>query len=102
MVSSKELKCPCGGDTKYYDTVKRKVKGKRGVISVRYIQRDKCTRCGSVRRILPDDILPFKQYSAEIIFGVIEGLITCETLGFEDYPCEMSMQRWLAIFTTLM
>ena len=26
--------------------------------------------------------------------GVLEGLITCETLGFEDYPCEMTMIRW--------
>lgn len=25
---------------------------------------------------------------------VLEGLITCETLGFEDYPCEMTMIRW--------
>ena len=39
---------------------------------------------------------PYKQYEAEVIFGVLEGLITCETLGFEDYPCEMTMLRWLS------
>ena len=27
---------------------------------------------------------------------VLEGLITCETIGFEDYPCEMTMLRWLS------
>ena len=27
--------------------------------------------------------------------GVIEGLITPETLGYEDYPCEMTMHRWM-------
>jgi hypothetical protein len=43
---------------------------------------------------LPDFIFPYKQYEADIIIGVIEGLITCDTLGFEDYPCEMTMIRW--------
>ena len=32
----------------------------------------------------------------EVIIGVLEGLITCETLGFEDFPCEMTMFRWLS------
>lgn len=41
-------------------------------------------------------MLPYKQYEAEVIIGVLEGLITCETLGFEDYPCEMTMSRWIA------
>ena len=31
---------------------------------------------------------------AKIIDGVIEGLITCDTVGFEDYPCELTMIRW--------
>ena len=39
---------------------------------------------------------PYKQYEAEVIIGVLEGLITCETLGFEDFPCEMTMLRWLS------
>mgnify|MGYP006982906734 CR=1 FL=1 len=37
-----------------------------------------------------------QQYESEIIAGVIEGLITCETFGYEDYPCEMTMIRWKA------
>ena len=37
-----------------------------------------------------------KEYESEIIIGVIEGLITPETLGYEDYPCEMTMNRWLS------
>ena len=98
MVESKESKCLCGGKMQYYDTVKRKVKGKYGSVSVRYIQRNRCLRCGSVKRLLPADILPFKRYSADVIFGVLEGIITCETLGFEDYPCETTMQRWFAYF----
>lgn len=38
-----------------------------------------------MHRELPDFIFPYKQYEAEIIIGVLEGFITCETLGFEDY-----------------
>jgi hypothetical protein len=36
------------------------------------------------------------RYESEIIIGVLEGLITCETLGYEDYPCEATMRRWRA------
>jgi hypothetical protein len=52
--------------------------------------------CGALHRELPEELLPYKQYEAEVIIGVLEGLITCETLGFEDYPCEMTMSRWIA------
>ena len=56
----------------------------------------KCQVCGGLHRELPGDIFPYKQYEAEIIRGVIEGLITCETIGYEDYPCEMTMIRWIS------
>lgn len=46
--------------------------------------------------VSPRFIYPYKQYESEIITGVIEGLITCETFGYEDYPCEMTMIRWKA------
>ena len=45
--------------------------------------------------MLPDYILPYKQYDAEIIKGVLEGLITTDTLGYEDYPCDKTMERWI-------
>jgi len=40
--------------------------------------------------------LPYKQYEAELIIGVLDGLITYETLGYEDYPCESTMLKWLS------
>lgn len=49
-----------------------------------------------LHRELPSSIIPYKEYESEIIIGVIEGLITPETLGYEDYPCEMTMNRWLS------
>ena len=55
---------------------------------------DSVAELGQIRRELPDYISPYKQYEAEVIRGVLEGFITCETYGYEDYPCEMTMARW--------
>ena len=89
--------CPkCGGDLKYYDRVTRIVRTKGRKTWKIPMRRLQCTRCGSVHRALPELIFPYKQYEAEVIIGVLEGFITCETIGFEDYPCEMTMVRWQA------
>lgn len=95
MISNNESICPkCGGQLKYYDSVKRLVRTKYGRKKKVIVPRFRCTQCHSIHRKLPDFIFPYKQYEADIIIGVIEGLITCETIGFEDYPCEMTMIRW--------
>lgn len=60
------------------------------------MRRFRCVHCGAVHRELSELLVPYKQYEAEVIIGVLEGLITCETIGFEDYPCEMTMLRWLS------
>lgn len=97
MITYGELTCPdCGGQLKYYDRVPRIVRSKMRRTKWVKIRRFHCTQCGRLHRELPDYILSYKQYEAEIIRGVLEGLITCETLGFEDYPCEMTMLRWKA------
>lgn len=84
----------CGGCTKTYDRVKRILKGPRGAVTWVYIYRDKCEVCGRIGRVLTDEMLPYKHYSKDIIEGVVEGLITEQTYGFEDCPCEMTMLRW--------
>ena len=96
MINYKELSCrDCGGRLCYYDQVDRRVLGKRRVVTHVMIPRYRCNSCGRIHRILPDYILPFKHYEREIVVGVVEGLIDCTTLGFEDYPCEMTMKRWI-------
>lgn len=47
-----------------------------------------------MHRSITEDIFPFKQYDAEIINGVVEGLITQDTFGFEDYPSETTVKEW--------
>ena len=84
----------CGCQTTKYDEVCRVVKDKGGVKKTIRIKRYRCSKCKTIHRSLPDYVYPYKQYRAEIIEGVVEGLITPETLGFEDYPCEATMERW--------
>lgn len=97
MATGTETVCPkCGGELKHYDTVKRIVRTKGGQVKRVKVRRAYCHYCGEIHRQLPEFLIPFKQYEAGIIFGVLEELITPETLGFEDYPCEMTMVRWLS------
>lgn len=86
----------CGIPVKYYDKVSRIVRTKGRSTTYIPVQRFKCPECGSIHRNLPDYIFPYKQYEADVIIGVIEDFITCDTVGFEDYPCEMTMLRWKA------
>ena len=95
MVISNISKCPkCGCDLKHYDSVKRIVRTKGGGRYDVKVRRLRCIGCKGLHRELPENILPYKQYESEIIRGVMEGFITPETIGFEDYPCEVTMIRW--------
>lgn len=95
MVRTNEEKCPsCGGYLRYYDKVKRMVRIEGGCKRYIKIRRMKCTSCRKLHRELPNHVLPYKQYTYEIIMGVLNGHITSDILGYEDYPCEMTMFRW--------
>ncbi len=95
MIDDGILICPdCGGDLIYYDDVFRIVRTKGRRTERVKIRRLQCNSCGHIHRELPEFIFPYKQYEAEIIVGVLEGLITFDTLGFENYPCEVTMARW--------
>ena len=86
MITNDVSTCPkCGGDLKYYDRVTRIVRTKGRKTWKIPMRRLQCTRCGSVHRELPELIFPYKQYEAEVIIGVLEGFITCETIGFEEF-----------------
>lgn len=90
-----ETVCPrCGGALTHYNTAKRVIKCKGGEKIWIQINRLRCKKCHSIHRELPQNLLPFKHYDADIIEGVVEGLITPYDLGYEDYPCEMTMERW--------
>lgn len=89
------MKCSkCGKEMKRYDKVIRKIRSKNGEKTEIKIQRHYCKSCSIYKRDFPDQIMPYKRYEREIIEGVQEGLITADTLGFEDYPSEKQMERW--------
>ena len=95
MVSLDSMVCPnCGHDLKYYDSVSRIVRTRGRITDRVRIRRFKCSNCNKIHREIPDDIYPYKQYESEIIRGVLEGYITSDTYGYEDYPCAMTMNRW--------
>lgn len=95
MTISEKTNCPsCGGILKHYDKVKRIVRTKGGGKRWIEVDRVRCVDCKRLQRLLPDVIFPYKHYESAIIQGVLEGLITPNTIGFEDYPCEMTIKRW--------
>ena len=99
MIPRGNLLCPCcAGRLTYFDTVKRKLWTKHRKKQIVYIPRYRCPACRTVHRVLPEIVVPYQRYEAELIRGVLEGLITVETLGYEDYPCEATMRRWLDRF----
>lgn len=84
----------CNTELKRHDVVKRYVRGKNKTIKCLLIERYQCPHCHTIHREIPSTVYLYKQYEAEIIDGVREGLIDSSTLGFEDYPSEMTMKRW--------
>lgn len=97
MIRGNTTNCPnCGGVLKYYDRVKRIIRTKGGGKTFLYLRRFRCEECNKLHRELPDSIFEHKHYDSEIICGVIEGLITPDTIGYEDYPCEATMNRWIS------
>ena len=96
MVRTSDTTCPkCGGELKYIGPVKRLVRTKGGNKHWIKIRRMLCKDCSVVHRELPDYLLPFKHYESDIIEGVIDGVITPYVLGYEDFPSETTMKRWL-------
>lgn len=100
MVIGNSSNCPrCGGELKHYDKVERIVRTKGRETNRVKIRRLRCISYGMIHRELPQSIVPYKQYSADVISGVVEGHITPDTLGYEDYPCEVTMLRWIYSLT---
>lgn len=95
MISDDVSNCPdCMGSLKYYDNVPRVVKTKWGRMNKVKVKRFRCNICKKVHRKIPNYVLPYKHYELDIIEGVLDGIITPDTYGYENYPCETTMIRW--------
>lgn len=97
MMYTKDKRCPiCGGDLFHYDTLDRQVRTEFGRKEMFKIRRMRCRNCGYTHReLIRGVMIPYKQYHAEIIEGVLDGVFTGDELYFEDYPSASTIRRWL-------
>lgn len=96
MVNKKTDVCPlCGGELQSRGKVRRLVRMKNGEKKYYFISRYSCKECKHWHRVLPDVLIPYKQYPKKVIEGFIDGSITNDDLDFEDYPCEITQKRWM-------
>lgn len=97
MIAVNESKCPnCGGKLVGYDTVYRTLITKNRKKYRILLLRRRCKGCNKIHTEYTEDMIPYKRYEAEMIYGVLDGFITPFVIGFEDYPCEKTMARWLS------
>ena len=84
----------CGSLLKYRDKVLRGQKQIGGEKILYMINRMKCTNesCGRLHRQLTDEMVIYKQYAAEVIEDVIDGVITENDPV--NYPCEGTIKHW--------
>ena len=91
--------CPCcGGQLRYRDSRLRIRKHEGGDQDHLSIRRFRCTACERYHNELPDVLLPYKHYEAEIISGVIDGIVSPDDQDSEDYPSVSTMLYWLRWF----
>lgn len=91
--------CPCcGGELRYRDSRLRIRKQEGGGRDDLIIRRFRCSACQSYHNELPDVLLPYKHYEAEVISGVIDGIVTPDDQDSEDYPSVGTMLYWLRWF----
>lgn len=80
----------CGQEMEYYDTIKRYLLQLDRKKNIWYIQRYFCKSCHHYKRILPDELVRFRHYEAQII----RTISYLEINYVFDYPCDMTIKRW--------
>lgn len=96
MRSEEQSICPvCGGSLNVIGTRERTVWIGNGGKETLVIRRLCCTDCGKIHHELPDCVVPYKRYSAEVIEDIIR-------IDAENPCCENStiwrIKRWWATF----
>lgn len=97
VISEEDSVCPvCGSPLCRRDKKRRIYKEAGGKVSWFIINRLRCTNdnCRKLHSELPDCIVPYKHYGAEIVEDVIEEVVTSDDIETEDYPCEGTMNHW--------
>jgi hypothetical protein len=91
--------CPiCHSYLNYRDSRIRIRKKEGGIKERLMIRRFYCKNCHSYHHELPDCLVPYKHYEAEVISGVLDEVILSDDLDSEDYPSFSTMLRWMQWF----
>lgn len=91
--------CPdCGEELVHRDYKDRIMRNEGFFRKFVIIERLKCKPCDRLHTALPDFLVPYKHYIAEVISGVLDKVVTSEDLDGEDSPCERTMRRWILWF----
>lgn len=84
----------CGGRLRRRDKRRRIHKLEGGKKEWYIIDRLKCEGCGRMHNAIPDCLVPYKHYDAQLIEDVADGTISEADPQAEDYPCEGTMKHW--------
>lgn len=76
------------------DYVKRKIKKGNNEVDWIFVERVICKKCNHIKRVLPDYIEPYKHYRKDIIDKFKIGEYTTDDILFENYPCDITVERW--------
>ena len=87
--------CPiCRASLSYRDSRIRIRKKEGGVKERLMIRRFYCKNCHTYHNELPDCLVPYKHYEAEVVSGVVDGIVRPDDLDSEDYPSGSTIKRW--------
>ena len=96
---AQEHQCPsCRGRLRYRDTRKRILRIEGGEKRHLLVRRFRCQTCRHYHTELPDCVVPYKHYAAEVICGVLDEVVSPDDLDSETFPSAMTMLRWLKWF----
>lgn len=73
MTGLEDLPCPCcGGDLYVHGTCKRNLKVTGGKVTLR-LRVMECSKCETTHREMPNGLVPYKRYSAEMLCAIFNG-----------------------------
>lgn len=99
-VRSREIqRCPiCGSELTVSGSRRRGLVEESGEKKILKIRRLWCDRCSRLHHELPDIVVPYKRYGAE----VIENILMDKPKDADDTPCELSTARRIKLWFFLL
>ena len=86
--------CPvCQGTLRYRDSRPRIRKKEGGVKERLMIRKFRCQNCRTYHNELPDCLVPYKHYEAEVIAGVLDKVVLPDDLDSEDVFCKHFLHK---------